>query len=95
MTDNFDTLSTESDTHLASRSAYELAGMPARHEKWSWEGIAGESIVLLSQDAQQHDDETLKQMVREAFSLPQDAPMTLERRDDFTYINFNFVVDDY
>jgi len=61
------------------------------YQKWNWEGIRAESIIFLSEDVKEMDDEALEADVRVSTIADEDSQMTIKRGDEFTFVNFNFV----
>lgn len=84
----------EADTRLRFQQELQCGGFDALHQKWSWEGIAAESIIFENRDVEGVEEEALKEMVRSLPFCEEDSEMTFKRSESgFTYVNFNFVVD--
>jgi hypothetical protein len=61
------------------------------YQKWNWEGIRAESIIFLSEDVKEMDDEALEADMRDGPIVWEDSQVTIKRGDEFTFVNFNFV----
>ncbi len=79
----------EQDTKIIFRREIKLGEYEVLHEKWSWDGISGESIIFLDEDVAHLSEEDIKKEVREL--LNKDSKMTFKRnKSGFTFVNFNF-----
>lgn len=91
MTDKFINLPTEKDTKILFRSPMRWGDLDIVYEKWYWDGITAESIVFLTENVKELDDESLEADVRDGPLVRQYSKVTIARGDEFTFINFNFV----
>jgi len=91
MNDKFKDLSTDEGTKILFRSPMKWGELDIVYEKWNWEGITAESIIFLSDDVKEMDDEALEDDVRDGPIVREDSQVTIKRGEKFTFVNFNFV----
>lgn len=88
---NFDQLATDPDTEILSRKEMKFKNLDVVHEKWRWEGITAESLIFVSEDVKDLDDDEIKNMVMDFESFNYGSSMSLKRSNcGFTFVNFNF-----
>ena len=90
MNDKFKDLSTDEGTKILFRLPMKWGELDIVYEKWNWEGITAESIIFLSDDVKEMDDEALEADVRSSPLIHVDSQVTIKRLDEFTFVNFNF-----
>ncbi|SIT52779.1 hypothetical protein BQ8794_10149 [Mesorhizobium prunaredense] len=84
----FAKLPIEEGTDL-NQVSYDMAGgLPARMEKWFWEGIRGESVVFRLSDIEDRSDEAVVELVREVFGII--GQLTVKRSGEFLFVNHSF-----
>ena len=90
MSKKFSGVPKEDDTRILYRKEVKLGNYDVLHEKWNWEGIKAESIIFVSDDISDLTDEGIEQKVREAHFIQEGSSVTLQRGEEFTFLNFNF-----
>jgi hypothetical protein len=91
MNEKFKNIPVEEGTKILFSSPMKWGELDIVYQKWSWEGIRAESIIFLSEDVKDMDDETLDADLRSSPIVNEDSQMTIKRGDEFTFVNFNFV----
>ncbi len=91
MSDKFKNLTVEKDTKIMMSSPMKWGELDIVYQKWSWEGITAESIIFLSEDVKEMDDEALEDDVRDGPLVSEDSKVTISRGDEYTFVNFNFL----
>lgn len=79
------------DTTILKKEIVNLNGHYAIHEKWRWDGVLGESIVLdLNDEDILSEDEIISLLVQFEFMDSIDTKHTFRSSDDnFLFVNFN------
>ena len=90
MSDKFKNIPVEKDTKIIMSSSMKWGELEIVYQKWSWEGITAESIIFLSEDVREMDDEALEDDVRDGPLVREDSKVTISRGDEYTFVNFNF-----
>ena len=91
MTSRFDAVGIDADTKILFQSEAEINGYAVLFQKWYWEGISAESIIFVSEDIQNCDEDALKKMVSDVGILENGSSITIKKTDNgFTFVNFNF-----
>jgi len=90
MSDKFDNIPVEKGTKIIFSSPMMFGEFDIVYQKWSWDGITAESIIFLSDDVKEMDDEALEDDVRDGPLVREDSQVTISRGDEYTFVNFNF-----
>ena len=90
MNDKFENIPIDKDTKILFSSPMKWGDMDIVYQKWNWEGIGAESIIFLTEDVKDMDDETLEAEVLDGPLVREDSQITIKRGDKFTFVNFNF-----
>lgn len=81
----------ESDTTIHNRQHLTLESLDVQWERWSWDGIAGETAVFIEDQLGSTDDKALEDLVRSSERLAPSGPVTVTRgRNGYAFVNFNF-----
>ena len=81
----------EPDTRVLSRKPYNVGGYEALHERWSWDGIKGETLIFVSSEVSSLGDANLRKLLSESELFEADSQVTIKRSDSgYTFVNFNF-----
>ena len=91
MRDKFKNIPVEKDTKIIMSSPMKWGEFDIVYQKWSWDGITAESIIFLSEDVKEMDDEALEDDVRDGPLVREDSRVTISRGDEYTFVNFNFM----
>ena len=90
--DGFEGLSIDADTRLLFRRKIVCKGLPGVHEKWSWDGILGESLIFRLADTADLDDAALEALARQSGHVKARSSVTVSRKhSDYVFVNFNYV----
>lgn len=87
----FENLETDSDTEILWREVTTVGNYDVMVENWKWEGLKGNSLIFVSEDVKHLSEAELKNIAKE-FINGYDK-ITLTRGDDFTFMNYNFIID--
>ena len=90
MNEKFNNIPVEEGTRILMSSPMKWGELDIVYQKWNWEGITAESIIFLSDDVKEMDDEALEADVRSSALINVDSQVTIERVEKFTFVNFNF-----
>ena len=91
MSDKFDNIPVEIGTKIIFSSPMMFGEFDIVYQKWSWDGIIAESIIFLSDDVKEMDDEALEKDVGDGPLVREDSQVTISRGDEYTFVNFNFL----
>ena len=91
MNEKFNNIPVEEDTKILMSSPMKWGELDIVYQKWKWEGITAESIIFLTEDIKEMDDEALEDDVRDGPIVREDSQVTIKRGEKFTFVNFNFV----
>ncbi len=90
MSNKFENIPVEEDTKILMSSPMRWGELDIVYQKWNWEGITAESIIFLSDDVKEMDDEALEADVRDGSLVKSSSQVTIKRLDKYTFVNFNF-----
>ncbi len=90
MSNKFENIPVEEDTKILMSSPMRWGDLDIVYQKWNWEGITAESIIFLSDDVKDMDDEALEADVRDGPLVKNTSQVTIKRLDKYTFVNFNF-----
>lgn len=87
--EKFAEVSVEKDTELISVSTAKLGDHHVRHEVWRWDGVKGETLIFLSEEVGDLDDEAIEKLVVQS-PYYSHGGFTIVRKENFVFVNFNF-----
>jgi len=90
MNEKFKNIPLEEGTKILFSSPMRWGELDIVYQKWNWEGITAESIIFLTEDVKEMDDEALEDDVRDGPLVREDSQVTISRGDEYTFVNFNF-----
>ena len=91
MNEKFRGVPVEEDTKILRREVMTVEGHEVLHEKWSWDGVRGETMIFVSRDVAELGNESLERMVRGAPQVESGSQITIKRSDTgYTFVSFNF-----
>lgn len=91
MKERFKSVPRDSDTRILHRKVVETGGFYAQYQKWSWEGLKGESLIFVRSDVTDKSDEALISLVKASDFWDEQSEVTVKRdREGFDFVNFNF-----
>lgn len=84
----------EPDTRIVYQSHGAIDDLDALHQRWTWEGVSGESLVFVSEEVKGLGDQELKELARGSGLVEEGSDFTIKRNEPgFTFVNFNFEYD--
>ena len=90
MNDKFKNIKTDEDTRIIFRKEIKINGLEAVHEKWNWDGIIAESLIFVSVEVKEINEEMFQLILGANHYFSESSQITLKRLDEFTFVNFNF-----
>jgi hypothetical protein len=91
MSDKFKNKLTDNDTKILFEIEANLGEYKIMHEKWSWDGVYGESIFFANEDITHLNQSDLITLVKSLPLVEPDSTLTYKKSDSgFTFVNFNF-----
>ena len=92
--DKFADVPMDPDTRIVSQSLGDIDDLDALYQQWNWEGVAGESLVFVSEEIRGLGDQALEELVRGSSLVEDGSAVTIKRNQHgFTFVNFNFECD--
>ena len=89
--DKFAHVPLEDDTRIRSQQQISITGIDALHQRWVWDGIAGESLIFVAGDIPGATDRQILAMARDAGFAVADDDFTIKRTEHgFVFLNFGF-----
>lgn len=88
--EKFRDIPVDEDTRIISREFVKVGDLDAVREKWSWEGILGETLIFATGDVKDMDDVALEQLLREQEKLEDNLKVIIKRGERFVFVNFRF-----
>lgn len=93
MNERFSGVRTDEDTKVLSRTETMFGPYEAIHERWQFEAIKAESIILISEDVSTVTNDELERALRTSELIQLGSTVTIARAGSgYTFINFNFLV---
>lgn len=86
--------SIDPSTRILHEKTISIAEFTALHEVWSSDGVHAESIIFLSDDVKDLDDDALRNLCSELTNDIQRNEITVTRGDAHTYLSFRFSFDE-
>lgn len=94
MNEKFKNLPVEEDTQIIASVETNLADYEVVYQKWYWDGIHAESVILFNEDVEKLNEEEIKHEVALCTALvKKDSQMTFKKGEEYTFVNFNFIYD--
>ncbi|MEI6606607.1 MAG: hypothetical protein WCP35_14965 [Verrucomicrobiota bacterium] len=94
MSTKFDAVPVESDTTILASFKARMDPYEVLYQKWSFDGILGESIIFAAADVAALNDDELEAFARSSPMIKSETSVTITRREAFAFVNFNFVCAD-
>ncbi len=86
----FQNVPIESDTVILGQEEVTIKNVTALKQSWSWDGIAGESLIFDSQDTKNMNDEELLAFIN-SNGIEIIGQATFKRdKSGYCFVNFNF-----
>ena len=90
MIEKFKNLPVDDDTRIYSTEVKKIEEYDVAYQKWSWDGIYGESIIFLNDDVQSLEREDVLELIKRADFVKFISTTTYKKGDVYTFVNFNF-----
>lgn len=90
----FSGISNDKDTITVARFEAKLDDIDTLYEKWVWGEIQGESFIFHADDVCHLDDAGLIAFAKESPMVKPDSKITISRKNEFIYLNFNFQLNE-
>ena len=92
MIDKFKDVPSDEGIKVLFESPMKFGNKDILYQKWAMEGIVAESIVFLTDDVNHLEDEEFEEYVKSSDIVNLDSSVTMSRKDQYSFINFNFKV---
>ena len=86
----FKDTSNDPDTRILHEQEMLIENFICLFQRWSWEGIRGDSCIFHSNDLQAFSDEEIKTLIAHSQLESAMGTKTISRKENFIYVNFNF-----
>ena len=91
----FDNVPMDEGTRILFSEKISIGIFVVLFQKWSWDGMEGESIIYSDKDAKKLADEELFALTRLSFLVDKGSQMTIRRcMNGYTFVNFNLDFQD-
>jgi len=95
MTDKFENVSIDDDTKILFSQPANFGEYSVLYQKWKFDGITGESLIFVNDDIM---NITMAELENDLKNSPlvndNSKEITTNSKNDYTFFNFNFVMDD-
>lgn len=78
------------DTKIIEQREISINSLPCLFQRWSWESINASSCIFHTFDVQSFSDDKLQALIAESELSNTLGTKKISRKDDFTFVNFNF-----
>ena len=93
MKEKFRDVPKDEDTKVLSRAETKLGAYDALHEKWIYESVKAESLILVEAEVEGLSNEEFERELRASGLMRTDSQVTISRgKAGYIFLNFNFVV---
>ena len=95
MTDKFKNVGTDPDTTILFSTPAKFGNYDILYQKWSFSGLIGESLIFLTDDIKNITMDELENEIRNSPMVTDISKeiTTSSGKSDYTFFNFNFVMD--
>lgn len=85
----------EGDTKLEGELFVDFGDFKGLFEKWEWDGISGQSVIILAEDLKRFkSEEKCRNFIFKTMQFPVDPQATLKVSGKYFFINFHFETKD-
>jgi hypothetical protein len=84
----FQSVTPEEGTRITSVEYGYVGQFPIRQERWSWDGIKGQTVVFRSEDVNGLSDRVLEALLRSELDVQ--GQITIKRSERFAFVNHSF-----
>lgn len=82
----------DEDTRILSAQYQKNGGFDLLLEQWVFDGIKARSLIFVSDQIRHLSDRSVEDLARNILKLRVDEQRTFKRKDDYTYVNFDFKI---
>jgi hypothetical protein len=86
----FEKRGVDEGTRILSTTYLNQDGYDLLVEQWFWDGITAKSLIFISDQISGQSDLEVENLARRILQIPDETSVTLERKADFTFFNFDF-----
>mgnify|MGYP000672242412 CR=1 FL=1 len=90
MNENFNDIPCDTDTKIILELASKLNGYNILYQKWSWDGINGESVIFHFKDIIDLKEDEVIKIVKDSPLVQKDSKLTFSQKNNYVFVNFNF-----
>ncbi|RLA53890.1 MAG: hypothetical protein DRR42_03485 [Gammaproteobacteria bacterium] len=90
MNDKFEKVPVEKDTKILSSTVAQYGQYDVRYEKWSWDGVLGQSLIFFNPDIEGVELDTLQADVQQLPLVEKGSEITVKKGEVYTVFSFNF-----
>lgn len=94
MSEKFGDLIVDEDITVLFHLEDRWEGYDVVWEKWHLDGVDAESLIFLSDDVKDIPDAELEDKLRKSALFKSNFGITIDRKDEYTFLNFNFEAPD-
>jgi hypothetical protein len=95
MNNKFNSIPTDPDTATYFNSNAKLGDYNVKFEKWSWDGIIGNSIIFYEKDVKDLSNEEIKTLVKSSAVYKPDSGIVVKHSESgYVFANFNAEMED-
>ncbi len=87
---DFKDLPVDKDTRIIKQSEIQIKNIDALDQKWSWDGIIGNSIIFKSPDVSNFTDTKLLEFIKENSEIKINGSVTFSDKNGYRFLNYNF-----
>jgi len=87
---DFSKVKVDEDTQIVNSAIWDVQKYQAFHQLWTWNGYIGQSLIFCTDDIKTLSDEELKKLALEFCIDKKQESITLSRKPDYSFVNFNF-----
>ena len=98
MNKKFDKIPVEEATEILQNVDMNLGDHEIRYQKWLWDGIHAESFIFFNEDIENMSEQDIVEEAKKSPMVKQEEEeeeeITYIKGDTYTFVNFNFTVDE-
>ncbi len=90
MTNLFDNIPVDSETNIITEYQAKFDKYHILYQKWHWQGIHAESIIFINDEILDFSEDSLIEFVKDSPMIKKHTKLTLTKKENYTFVNFNF-----
>ena len=91
MDPRFNSVPQDEDTKLLKQHPARLGDYPACYQKWRWDDVIDESLIVVAEDVAHLSEPQLLELLRASPLLKHGSQVTCKKDDQgFVFLNFNY-----